>query len=73
MITRPQQRSSTASEDRSIQIQPVACAMRRPGARGIQDVRIVNLLFENIEEIRKSVAEKQEQTRHYYRTEVETS
>jgi hypothetical protein len=47
--------------------------MRRPGARGIQDVRIVNLLFENIEEIRKSVAEKQEQTRHYYRTEVETS
>jgi HD-GYP domain-containing protein (c-di-GMP phosphodiesterase class II) len=42
-------------------------------SRGIQDVRIVNLLFENIEEIRKSVAEKQEQARHYYRTEVETS
>ncbi|MFA4916084.1 MAG: HD domain-containing phosphohydrolase [Syntrophales bacterium] len=42
-------------------------------SHGIQDVRIVNLLFENIEGIRKSVAEKQEQTRHYYRTAVEKS
>ena len=42
-------------------------------SRGIQDPRIVNLLLENIEEVRRVVTERQEQARHYYQTEVEKS
>ena len=37
---------------------------------GIQDARIVKLLLENIDEIRRSVAEEQEQARQYYESAV---
>jgi HD-GYP domain-containing protein (c-di-GMP phosphodiesterase class II) len=39
--------------------------------RGIQDPRIIKLLLENIEEVRKAVTARQEQARYYYQTEVE--
>lgn len=42
-------------------------------SRGIQDWRIVNLLVENIEDIRKDVAIRQEQARHFYQTAIESS
>ena len=41
--------------------------------RGIQDPRIIKLLLENIEAVRKAVTERQEQARYYYQTEVEKS
>jgi hypothetical protein len=37
----------------------------------IQDSRIVNLLVDNIGEIRKDVMERQAQARHFYQTEIE--
>ncbi len=40
-------------------------------SRGILDSRIVSLLVENIEDIRKDVAEMQEQSRHFYQTEID--
>ena len=42
-------------------------------SRGIQDPRIVKLLLENIEEVRRVVTERQEQARHYFQTEVSKS
>ncbi len=40
---------------------------------GIQDPRIIKLLLENIEDVRKAVAERQGQARHDYQSEVEKS
>jgi len=47
--------------------------LQEQASRGIQDPRIVKLLLENIEEVRRVVTERQEQARHYYQTEVEKS
>ena len=38
---------------------------------GVQDTRIVNLLVDNMGDIRKDVAERQEQAREFYQTGVE--
>ena len=47
--------------------------LQEQASHGIQDPRIIKLLFENFEEVRKAVIERQEQARHYYKTEVEKS
>ncbi|OHE17041.1 MAG: hypothetical protein A2X96_06860 [Syntrophobacterales bacterium GWC2_56_13] len=47
--------------------------LQEQASHGIQDPHIVRLLLENIEEVRQSVTERQEQARHYYQTEVEKS
>ena len=47
--------------------------LQEQASRGIQDPRIIKLLLENFEEVRKAVTERQEQARHYYQTEVEKS
>jgi HD-GYP domain-containing protein (c-di-GMP phosphodiesterase class II) len=39
-------------------------------SRGIQDARIVKLLLENIDEISRSVGERQAQVRDYYETKL---
>jgi HD-GYP domain-containing protein (c-di-GMP phosphodiesterase class II) len=39
-------------------------------SRGLQDQRIVKLLLENIDEISRSVAERQAQARDYYQTKL---
>ena len=41
--------------------------------RGFQDPRIIKLLFENMEEVRKAVKERQEQARYNYQVELEKS
>lgn len=40
--------------------------LQEQASRGIQDPRIIKLLLENIEEVRKAVTERQEQSRYYY-------
>ena len=47
--------------------------LQEQAAHGIQDSRIVKLLLENFEEVRKAVTERQEQARYYYETEVAKS
>ena len=47
--------------------------LQEQASRGIQDPRIIKLLLENFEEVRKAVTERQEQARYYYQTEVEKS
>jgi HD-GYP domain-containing protein (c-di-GMP phosphodiesterase class II) len=44
--------------------------LQEQASHGIQDPRIIKLLLENIEEVRKAVSERQEQARYYYQTEV---
>jgi hypothetical protein len=51
----------------------IKAILQEQANRGIQDPRIIKLLLENIEEVRKAVTERQEQARHYYQTEVEKS
>lgn len=52
-------------------IKPIKTILKDLASHGIQDSRIVNLLVENIEEIHKDVAERQEQARYFYQTEIE--
>ena len=47
--------------------------LQEQASHGIQDSHIVKLLLENIEDVRRVVTERQEQARHFYRTEVEKS
>jgi hypothetical protein len=47
--------------------------LQEQASRGIQDPRIIKLLLENFEEVRKAVTERQDQARYYYQTEVEKS
>ena len=47
--------------------------LQEQASHGIQDPRIIKLLLENFEEVRKSVTERQVQARYYYQTEVEQS
>ncbi len=47
--------------------------LQEQAAHGIQDSRIVKLLLENFEEVRKAVTERQEQAQYYYETEVAKS
>ncbi|MFH0950426.1 MAG: HD domain-containing phosphohydrolase [Candidatus Micrarchaeota archaeon] len=47
--------------------------LQEQASRGIQDSRIVKLLLENIEDVRRAVTERQKQVRHYYQTEVKKS
>jgi HD-GYP domain-containing protein (c-di-GMP phosphodiesterase class II) len=51
----------------------ITTILQEQASRGIQDPRIIKLLLENIEEVRKAVTERQEQARYYYQTEVEKS
>jgi HD-GYP domain-containing protein (c-di-GMP phosphodiesterase class II) len=46
--------------------------LRDMASQGIQDSRIVGLLIKNMGDIRKDVAERQEQARHFYRTEIDS-
>ena len=48
----------------------VKTILREQASRGIQDPRIIKILLENMDEVRKDVAERQEQTRHFYQTKV---
>jgi HD-GYP domain-containing protein (c-di-GMP phosphodiesterase class II) len=63
------------AEDRpyrkGMEAEPIKTILLDLASRGIQDSRIVSLLVENIEDIRKDVAERQEQARHFYQTEIE--
>jgi len=65
------------AEDRpyrkGMKIENIINILQDQASRGIQDPRIVKLLLENIEEVRQSVTERQEQARYYYQTEVEKS
>jgi HD-GYP domain-containing protein (c-di-GMP phosphodiesterase class II) len=47
--------------------------LQEQASRGIQDPRLIKLLLENFEKVRKAVTERQEQARYYYQTEVEKS
>ena len=47
--------------------------LQEQASRGIQDPRVIKLLLDNIEDVRKAVTERQEQARYYYQTEVEKS
>jgi HD-GYP domain-containing protein (c-di-GMP phosphodiesterase class II) len=63
------------SEDRpyrkGMDLKQITKILRDMASHGIHDSRIVKLLLQNIEDIRKTVLESQEQARHFYRTEVE--
>ena len=62
------------AEDRpyrkGMEAERIKTILQEQASHGIQDPRIVKLLLENIEEVRKTVTEKQEQARYYYQTEV---
>ncbi|MGC9976306.1 MAG: HD domain-containing phosphohydrolase [Syntrophales bacterium] len=65
------------AEDRpyrkGIETARIKTILQEQAAHGIQDPRIVKLLLENFEEVRKAVTERQEQARYYYQTEVAKS
>ena len=44
--------------------------LQEMASQGVQDSRIVNLLCDDMEDIRRDVSEKQEQASHFYRTEI---
>jgi HD-GYP domain-containing protein (c-di-GMP phosphodiesterase class II) len=58
---------------RGMEAARIKTILQEQASRGIQDPRIIKLLLENFEEVRKAVTERQEQARHYYQTEVEKS
>ena len=65
------------AEDRpyrkGMEAERIMAILQEQASHGIQDSRIVKLLLENIEEVRKATTERQEQARHYYQTEVAKS
>jgi HD-GYP domain-containing protein (c-di-GMP phosphodiesterase class II) len=65
------------AEDRpyrkGMEAERIMAILQEQASHGIQDPRIVKLLLENIEEVRKATTERQEQARHYYQTEVAKS
>lgn len=46
--------------------------LQEQASRGILDPHVVKLLLESIEEVRQAVAQRQEQARYFYRTEILT-
>lgn len=58
---------------RGMEAERIKTILQDLASRGIQDPRVVKLLVENIEEVRKAVTERQKQARDYYQTEVEKS
>jgi HD-GYP domain-containing protein (c-di-GMP phosphodiesterase class II) len=65
------------AEDRpyrkGMEAERIMAILQEQASHGIQDPRIVKLLLENMEEVRKATTERQEQARHYYQTEVAKS
>jgi HD-GYP domain-containing protein (c-di-GMP phosphodiesterase class II) len=63
------------AEDRpyrkGMEVEAIRAILQEQVSSGILDSRIVRLLLENIDEIRKGVAERQEQVLHYYQIKVD--
>jgi HD-GYP domain-containing protein (c-di-GMP phosphodiesterase class II) len=58
---------------KGMEAERIKTILQEQASHGIQDPRIIKLLLDNIEEVRKDVTEKQERARYYYQTEVEKS
>jgi len=65
------------AEDRpyrkGMEAERIKTILQEQASHGIQDPRIVKLLLDNIDEVRRVVTERQEQARHYYQAEVQKS
>jgi len=65
------------AEDRpyrsGMEAERIKTILQEQADRGFQDLRIIKLLFENMEEVRKAVKERQEQARYSYQVELEKS
>jgi HD-GYP domain-containing protein (c-di-GMP phosphodiesterase class II) len=65
------------AEDRpyrsGMEAERIKTILQEQADRGFQDPRIIKLLFENMEEVRKAVKERQEQARYNYQVELEKS